>query len=45
MKADISFPVTRGGRVGVPSPGLYLIYVQVLKNDKLDLRYDNVKLH
>jgi len=34
MKADISFPVTRGGRVGVPSPGLYLIYVQVTYKDK-----------
>ena len=29
MKADISFPVTGGGRVGVPSPGLYLVYAQV----------------
>ena len=29
MNADIGFPVSSGGRVGVPSPGLYLVYAQV----------------
>ena len=29
MNADIGFPVTQDGRVGVPSPGLYLVYAQV----------------
>ena len=28
MNSDTSFPVTAGG-VGVPSPGLYLVYAQV----------------
>ena len=40
MKADISFPVTGVGRVGVPSPGLYLVYAQVtcrLKCPKITL--------
>ena len=29
MNADTGFPVTQDGRVGVPSPGLYLVYAQV----------------
>ena len=29
MSADVGFPVTSDGRVGVPSPGLYLVYAQV----------------
>jgi len=33
LGADGSFPVSRG-RVGVPSPGLYLIYAQVTYTDK-----------
>jgi len=34
MNADIGFPVTQDGRVGVPSPGLYLVYAQVTYLDK-----------
>merc|ERR1711872_386143 len=34
MNADIGFPVTQDGRVGVPSPGLYLVYAQVTYVDK-----------
>jgi len=33
LGADNSFPVSRG-RVGVPSPGLYLVYAQVTYMDK-----------
>eukprot|EP00090_Calanus_glacialis_P026393 TRINITY_DN4149_c0_g1_i2.p1 TRINITY_DN4149_c0_g1~~TRINITY_DN4149_c0_g1_i2.p1 ORF type:complete len:403 (-),score=113.30 TRINITY_DN4149_c0_g1_i2:67-1206(-) len=33
LGADSSFPVSRG-RVGVPSPGLYLVYAQVTYTDK-----------
>jgi len=34
MSADVGFPVTNDGRVGVPSPGLYLVYAQVTYMDK-----------
>ena len=33
MNADTSFPVTAAG-VGVPSPGLYLVYAQLTYLDK-----------
>lgn len=34
MNADTGFPVTQDGKVGVPSPGLYLVYAQVTYLDK-----------
>ena len=33
MNADTGFPVTPDGKVGVPSPGLYLVYAQVTSFD------------